>query len=156
MKNWFLLFFLLPLFSIAQNKSNSVVESDFFSINLPDLWKSSNDEGIYNLYPDNQIGAITISGYDNLNLSDAEMKQFVLNLYGRKDSTEAVIAKFVRGATEYHYDFVDETEKIQWQTKVIKKNNIIYIVSLLCPTKYWSGNYKILFLETYNSFKLKK
>ena len=155
MKNWILLFLLVPFWAFTQTKE-SVVESDNFTINIPNLWKATNDEGIYNIFPDNKLGAITISGYENLNLTEEEIKKFIIDLYGRNDNIHEVKTKSNKGSTEYHYNFVENADNTTWTTKIVKKNQLIYIVSIHCPTKFWSGNYKNLFLETYNSFKLKK
>ena len=155
MKNWFFLFILIPLLSFAQSKE-TVVESENFSINLPSLWKATNDEGIYNIFPDNKLGAITMSGYENLNLSEEEIKPFILNLYGRNDNIHEIKTKSNKGTLEYHFNFVDTDNNVTWNTKIVKKDQLIYIISISCPTKYWNGPYRNLFLETYNSFKLKK
>ena len=84
------------------------------------------------------------------------VKKFILELNSANQPETAVKSKKVGGATEYYYDFEDQQSKITVMTKLIKKNNLVYIITLNCKTKYWNGQYRSQFLETYNSFKLKK
>lgn len=156
MKKWIwisLIWLLATSFSFLKPQ---VLETSNFKMDYPENWKVTNDDGIFNVFPDNEIGAITISGYENLNLPDADVKKFILELNSANQPETAVKSKKVGGATEYYYDFEDQQSKITVMTKLIKKNNLVYIITLNCKTKYWNGQYRSQFLETYNSFKLKK
>jgi hypothetical protein len=79
------LFFFTAVFFFAQSVSTKVYESQNYSITLPDGWKVTNDNDIINIFPDNHIGAITISEYHGLNLPKEETKKFILALYQSSD-----------------------------------------------------------------------
>lgn len=156
MKKWFCIAILCSLITSFTSIKPEVLETANFRMEYPETWKVTNDEGIFNIFPDNQIGAITVSGYDNMNLPDSEIKKFILELNSASQPESIVKSKKVGGGTEYYYDFEDPQSKITVMTKLIKKNNLVYIITLNCKTKYWNGHYRSQFLETYNSFKLKK
>lgn len=156
MKKWIwisLVWLLATSFSVAKPL---VLDTSNFRMEYPEIWKVTNDDGIYNVFPDNEVGAITISGYENTGLPDKEMKKFLLDIYAANQPESVVKSKKIGGATEYYYEFEDPQSKITVITKLIKKNNLMYIVTINCKTKYWNGQYRSQFLETFNSFKLKK
>lgn len=62
-----------------------IYETPGYSINVPEGWRSTDDSGIVNVFPANEIGAITISEYHDLDLPKAEMKKFILALYKSQD-----------------------------------------------------------------------
>lgn len=147
--------FLIGSFSFAQKQQ--VYDNPNYSINLPDGWKATNDSDIVNIFPTNEIGAITISEYHDLNLPKAETKKFILALYKSSDDESKIKTKNGRkGYTEYFYEYFDEKEKLFWLTKVFQKDKELYIISINCGQKFWNGNYMNLFNETFNSFKIKK
>jgi hypothetical protein len=146
---------LLGFFSFAQKQK--VYENTNYSINLPDGWKAMNEGDIVNIFPTNEIGAITISEYHDLNLPKAETKKFILALYKSGDDENKIKSKNgKKGYTEYFYEYFDEKEKLFWITKVFQKDKDLYLVSINCGQKYWNGNYMTLFNDTFNSFKIKK
>lgn len=146
---------LLGFFSFAQKQK--IYESPNYSINLPDSWKAMNEGDIVNIFPTNEIGAITISEYHDLNLPKAETKKFILALYKSSDDESKIKSKNgKKGYTEYFYEYFDEKGKLFWITKVFQKDKDLYIVSINCGQKYWNGNYMTLFNDTFNSFKIKK
>lgn len=146
--------FLLGYFSFAQKAK--VYESDNYSINVPDGWKSTNDNDIVNIFPTNEIGAITISEYRDLNIPKEEIKKFILALYKSKDEESKVKTnKGKKGFTEYSYEYFDEHDKLFWITKVFQKDKNMFLISINCGQKYWNGNYMNLFNETFKSFKIK-
>ncbi|MFY7845544.1 hypothetical protein [Chryseobacterium gambrini] len=69
----------------AQSVPTKVYENDNYSITLPEGWKVTNDSDIINIFPGNEIGAITISEYHDLNLPKTETKKFILALYKSSD-----------------------------------------------------------------------
>ncbi|MDH6253214.1 hypothetical protein M2347_002941 [Chryseobacterium sp. H1D6B] len=149
--------FLWSTFSFAQKAQTKVYDSQNYSIAAPDLWKIMNDKDIVNIFPDNEIGAITISEYHDLNLPKTETKKFILALYKSSDEENKVKSKSSKkGYTEYSYDYFDEKGKVFWITKVFQKEKDLYLVTINCEQKYWNGNYMNLFNETFNSFKIKK
>ncbi|MFN4365277.1 hypothetical protein [Chryseobacterium hispalense] len=151
----FLLFTGSLLF--AQSVSNEVYQSENYSIIHPQDWKVTNDSEIINIFPPNQIGAITISEYHDLTLPKTETKKFILALYQSSDDENKVISKSgKKGYTEYFYEYLDEKQKLIWLTKVFQKDKDLYLISINCGQKYWNGNYMKLFNEAFNSFKIKK
>jgi len=134
-----------------------VYENPGYSINVPEGWKSTNDNDIVNIFPANEIGAITISEYHDLNLPKADMKKFILALYKSNDPEDKIKEnKGRKGYTEYYYEYFDEKEKLFWITKAFQKDKNLYLVSINCSQKFWNGNYMNVFNETFNSFKIKK
>ena len=153
----FLFAVLLSLSLFAQKSDTEVFESENYQITMPDTWKVTNDEGIVNIFPNNQIGAITISEYHDLELPKGETKKFILALYNSSDDEKKIKnGNGKRGFTEYFYEYFDEKEKLVWLTKVFQKNKELYIISINCQQKYWNGNYMKVFNETFDSFKIKK
>nr|WP_314496355.1 hypothetical protein [uncultured Chryseobacterium sp.] len=149
------LFFSLLLFS--QKSDKKFFESENYSITMPDTWKATNDEGIVNIFPTNQIGAVTISEYHDLELPKSETKKFILALHNSTDDEKNVKSgSSKKGYTEYFYEYFDDNENLFWITKVFQKNKELYIVSINCQKKYWNGNYMKVFNETFDSFKIKK
>ncbi|MBK1895878.1 hypothetical protein [Chryseobacterium paridis] len=146
--------FLLGFFPFAQKAK--IYESANYSINVPEGWKSTNDEDIVNIFPSNEIGAITISEYHDLNLPKEETKKFILALYkSNEEEAKVKSSKGKKGYTEYFYEYFDEHDKLFWITKVYQKEKNLFIISINCGQKYWNGNYMNLFNETFNSFKIK-
>ncbi|ASK32608.1 hypothetical protein CEY12_22085 [Chryseobacterium sp. T16E-39] len=145
---------MLGYFTFAQKAT--VYDSPTYSINVPEGWKSTNDNDIVNIFPTNEIGAITISEYHDLNLPKEETKKFILALYKSNDEEKKIkSSKGKKGYTEYFYEYLDEHEKLFWVTRVFQKDQNLFIVSINCGQKYWNGNYMNLFNETFNSFKIK-
>ncbi|WP_312903027.1 hypothetical protein [Chryseobacterium taichungense] len=154
-----ILTFLLFLGSLfyAQSVPTETYESENYSISHPAGWKVTNNDDIINIFPPNQIGAITISEYHGLNLPKAETKKFILALYKSADEEKKVTSKSgKKGYTEYFYEYLDEKEKLIWLTKVFQKDKNLYLVSVNCSQKYWNGNYMKIFNEAFDSFKIKK
>ncbi|WP_228403442.1 hypothetical protein [Chryseobacterium sp. RU37D] len=151
------LLFFIGSFLSAQTVPMKVYESENYSITLPEGWKVTNDNEIINIFPSNQIGAITISEYHNLNLPKTETKKFILALYKSSDNEKKIKSKSgKKGYTEYFYEYFDEKEKLFWITKVLQKDKNLFLVSINCEQKYWNGNYMKLFNDTFDSFKVKK
>lgn len=151
----FLLF--MGSFLFAQVVPTELYENENFSISHPVGWKVTNDDDIINIFPPNQIGAITISEYHDLNLPKAETKKFILALYNSADNEKKVTSKSgKKGYTEYFYEYIDEKEKLVWLTKVFQKDKNLYLISINCGQKYWNGNYMKTFNEAFDSFKIKK
>ncbi|WP_439479418.1 hypothetical protein [Chryseobacterium aquaticum] len=156
-KTLFLFAILFSLSLFAQKSDTEVFESENYQITMTNTWKITNDEGIVNIFPSNQIGAITISEYHDLELPKEETKKFILALYNSSDDEKKIKSNSSkRGFTEYFYEYFDEKEKLFWLTKVFQKNKEMYIVSINCQQKYWNGNYMKVFNETFDSFKIKK
>jgi len=156
-KTLFLFAILFSLSLFAQKSDTEVFESENYQITMPNTWKITNDEGIVNIFPSNQIGAITISEYHDLELPKEETKKFILALYNSSDDEKKIKSNSSkRGFTEYFYEYFDEKEKLFWLTKLFQKNKEMYIVSINCQQKYWNGNYMKVFNETFDSFKIKK
>lgn len=156
-KTAFLFAILFSLSLFAQKSDTEVFESENYQITMLNTWKITNDEGIVNIFPSNQIGAITISEYHDLELPKEETKKFILALYNSSDDEKKIKSNSSkRGFTEYFYEYFDENEKLFWLTKVFQKNKEMYIVSINCQQKYWNGNYMKVFNETFDSFKIKK
>ncbi|MEY8759242.1 hypothetical protein [Chryseobacterium tongliaoense] len=155
MKKTFLITaFLLGYFSFAQKAK--AYDSPNYSINVPEGWKATNDNEIVNIFPSNEIGAITISEYHDLNLPKEEVKKFILSLYKSTDEESKIKSgKGKKGYMEYFYEYFDEHEKLFWITKVYQKDKNLFLISINCGQKYWNGNYMNLFNETFNSFKIK-
>ena len=147
----------VSVLSFSQKISTELYDSDNYSIDMPDTWKATNDAGIVNIFPTNQIGAITISEYDDLNIPKEEIKKFILALYKSSDEAEKIkTGKGKKGYTEYNKEFIDEHEKIFWITKVLQKEKKLYLLTINCQQKYWNGNYMKLFNEAFETFKIKK
>jgi len=141
----------------AQSVPTKVYENDNYSITLPEGWKVTNDSDIINIFPGNEIGAITISEYHDLNLPKTETKKFILALYKSSDDEKKIKSKSgKKGYTEYFYEYDDHHEKLHWITKVFQKDKDLFLVTINCTQKYWNGNYMKLFNEAFDSFKIKK
>ncbi|HAO07219.1 MULTISPECIES: hypothetical protein [Chryseobacterium] len=141
----------------AQSVPTKVYENDNYSITLPEGWKVTNDSDIINIFPGNEIGAITISEYHDLNLPKTETKKFILALYKSSDDEKKIKSKSgKKGYTEYFYEYDDDHEKLHWITKVFQKDKDLFLVTINCTQKYWNGNYMKLFNEAFDSFKIKK
>ncbi len=150
------LFLCIGFFLFAQSVPAKVYESPNYSVTIPDGWKVTDDHNIINIFPDNHIGAITISEYHDLNLPKAETKKFILALYQSSDDEKKVISRNgKKGYTEYAYDYVDEKEHLIWRTRVFQKDKNLFLISVNCGQKYWNGNYMKLFNEAFDSFKIK-
>lgn len=148
---------LLSMYSYAQKLGTELYESENYSITMPDTWKATNDDGIVNIFPTNEIGAITISEYHNLDLPKTEVKKFILALYNSQDDEKKVkITGSKKGYSEYQYEYFDEKEKLFWFTKLYQKDKDFFLVSINCQQKHWNGNYMKVFNETFESFKIKK
>ena len=148
---------LLSVYSYAQKLGTELYESENYSITMPDTWKATNDDGIVNIFPTNEIGAITISEYHDLDLPKTEVKKFILALYNSQDDEKKVkITGSKKGYTEYQYEYFDEKEKLFWFTKLYQKDKNFFLVSINCQQKHWNGNYMKVFNETFESFKIKK
>ena len=156
-KSFLITTILLSVFSFSQKLRTELYESENYSISKPDLWKATKDEDIVNIFPNNQIGAITISEYHDLDLPKDEVKKFILALYNSTDDEKKVKKKgSQKGYSEYQYDYFDEKENLFWITKVYQKNKNLFLLSINCQKKHWNGNYKLLFEESIASFKIKK
>lgn len=155
-KKWAFLAILFGMLLNMNAQTNQKFETDNFSIKYPDLWQVTNDEGIINVYPDSEIGAITISGYKDLNLDSSQIKNLIISVLGSTEDESKISQKTSKGITEYYYQYPDEKTSSYWIAKVLEKENLIYLITINCTDKYWNGNFKNLFLETFNSFKLKK
>ncbi len=151
----FIILLFLGHFLSAQKKQT--YENTNYSINYPEGWVAMNNTDIVNIFPTNQIGAVTISEYHDLDLPSTEIKKFILALYKSSDEENKVKSnKNKKGYTEYFYEYFDPKEKLFWITKVFQKDKEIYLIAINCGEKYWNGNYMSLFNETFNSFKIKK
>lgn len=134
-----------------------VYDSPGYSIRVPEGWRSTNDNEIVNIFPGNEIGAITISEYHGLELPKTDMKKFILALYQSQEPENKIKeSKGKKGYTEYFYEYFDEKEQLFWITRAFQKDKDLYLVSINCGQKFWNGNYMNLFNETFNSFKIKK
>jgi len=150
-----LLFTGLLVFS--QSVPTKVYEQENYSITLPEGWKVTDDSNIINIFPSNEVGAITISEYHDLNLPKAEIKKFILALYKSSDDESRIKSKSgKKGYTEYRYEYFDDQQKLFWITKVLQKDKDLFLVTINCGQKYWNGNYMKLFNEAFDSFKIKK
>ena len=153
----FLFVFLFHFCGFAQKTDTQLYESENYSITMPNTWKATNDEGIVNIFPTNQIGAVTISEYHDLALPKTEIKKFILALHDSSDDEDKIKnSGGKKGFNQYVYEYFDEKENLFWLTKVFQKDKELYIVSINCQQKYWNGNYMKVFNETFDSFKIKK
>lgn len=151
------LLFLVGFFSFSQTVPTKIYDSPNYSITFPEGWKLTNDSDIINIFPGNEIGAITISEYHNLDLPRTETKKFILALYKSEDNESKIKSKNgKKGYIEYLYEYFDEKDKLFWITKVFQKDKDLFLISINCEQKYWNGNYMKLFNETFDSFKIKK
>ena len=152
-----LVYFFLSFSIYSQNLKKGIYETENYTIDVPDTWKSTNDDGIVNVYPTNEIGAITISEYHDFILPKTDIKNFVLSLSHSKEEVDKVnSSSSKKGYTQYFYEYFDDHQNLFWITKVFHKNNNLYIISINCEKKYWNGNYMKIFNETFDSFKIKK
>ncbi len=158
MKKYLFIFIILwSGFTFSQQLRTEIYETENYSIETPDTWKITNDEGIVNIFPTNQIGAITISEYHHLDLPKSEVKNFILALYHSSDDEKKVKnTGSKKGFSEYQYEYFDEKEKLFWFTKVYQKNTDLFLLTINCQQKHWNGNYMKLFKESFDSFKIKK
>ncbi len=156
MKKAFIIFtFLLLSFTFLKGQNTKVFETPNFQIEYPEFLMTSNDEGIINIYPTGEIGAITISGYKDLDLSQAEVKNLILTITGSQENPESIKVKKSGNKIEYYYDYNDTERDGIWTTKTIQKNDVLYVVSIFCKTNLWNGNIKNQFIDSFKSFKLK-
>lgn len=157
MKKLITVLFLGGSLAFAQTVPTKTYDSPNYSISLPEGWKVTNDSEIINIFPDNEIGAITISEYHDLDLPETETKKFILALYKSDDDEKKIKSRNgKKGYTEYSYEYFDEKNKLFWITRVFQKDKNLYLISINCEQQYWNGNYMKLFNESFNSFKIKK
>lgn len=144
---------VISLVAFGQNGKKSTFEGNFFSISYPADWTLEREGEIVNIFPANEIGAITISGYEGINFDEKQTKQMILDLYKSSDSTDKVQTKKKNGMTEYYYEYFDDTEKMNWVTKILKKGEELQLITINCEQKFWNGNYRMMFLDSFNSYK---
>lgn len=155
-KNLFLILFFVGILSYSQKLTTKDFETPSYSLSIPDTWVTKSDNDIINIFPSSEIGAITISEYEGIALSKVEAKKFILDIQHSKENTNKIKAKSSKkGFTEYHYEFLNEEKKEMWITKLLQKDDHLILMTITCQIKYWNGNYRNQFLESFNSFKIK-
>ncbi len=85
-----ILFLFLAGLVSAQTVPVKTYDNEHYSISYPEGWKLTNDSDIINIFPGNEIGAVTISEYHDLNLPKTETKKFIIDLYKSGDDESKV------------------------------------------------------------------
>ncbi len=156
MKNLLLISsFIFLSFSFIKGQNTKVFETPNFQIQYPEFWTTTNDEGIINIFPTGEIGAITISGYKDLNLSEAEVKNLMLTVINSQENPDLIKVKKSGNKTQYDYEYHDPEKEGEWTAKIIVDKGLLYLVTIFCKSNLWNGNIKNQFLDSYKSFKLK-
>ena len=148
------LFFILLVSThslFAQNENVKTYRGNKFTIQYPDNWQISNEKGIVNFFPQDNYGAVTISVHSGINFSLAKTKSFIIEMNGSKENPNRV--KMTKQASVTVFDYEYEAKGIKWVTRVFRKNNDLFLVTINCDDIYWDAN-KDAFLKVLHSFKL--
>ncbi|MFT3912434.1 MAG: hypothetical protein QM737_23605 [Ferruginibacter sp.] len=145
-----LICFLCPVISCAQPAET--YKGKGFSLVYPKEWKTTDEEGILNFFPEDNSGAITISIYSNVNLSIADLKFGILEATG-KDTSEVGNVKITTKAdlTILYYECVSNNTK--WVAKIFKRKNDIFFLTVNSTPVSWIEK-KEMFMKVMDSFKL--
>lgn len=150
------LLIVITLVSFKSSTEKATFESEYFSISYPAEWKIENDNDIVNIFPANEIGAITISGYEGVELNEDGIKKLLVDITGISELEKNVTVKNKGGFAEFYHEYEDPKTNMYWITKVYKKNTDMHLVTMNCDAKYWNGNYRMMFLDALKSYKPKK
>lgn len=147
---------LLSLLSFRQSAAElKIYDGEHFSISYPADWKMENSNEIVHIFPANEIGAITISGYEGVELNEEDLKKMMRDITGVPDVDGKISVKSKNGYKEYYHEYADTKENVNWVTKIFRKGNDLQMVTVNCETKYWNGNYRMMFLDALKSYKPK-
>ena len=150
-----LILMVFALLSFKKSTEKTTFEGEYFSISYPAEWKIENENDIVNIFPANEIGAITISGYEGVELNEEGVKKLMVDITGIADLPNKVTMKNKGGFEEYYQEYEDRKSNMFWITKVFKKKGDMHVVTMNCDSKYWNGNYRMMFLDAIKSYKPK-
>lgn len=135
----------------AQNEKLKTYQGNKYSIQYPEKWQMTNEKGIINFFPEENYGAVTISVHSGINFSLAKTKSFVIEMNDSKESPNNV--KMTKQGSVTVFDYEYEAKGIKWVTRVFRKNNDLFLLTINCDDIYWDAN-KDAFLKVLHSFKL--
>lgn len=128
-------------------------QHQLFSISLPKTWKVNEENNIFNFFPLEDFGAVTISIHTGINFPLDKTKEFVLGMNKIKDDPNRVKVTRKGRITEFLYEHIDG--ELNWVTKVIRTNDdICYILTINCDSKKWDAEQET-FRQVLESFEVK-
>ncbi len=138
--------------SYGQNNNNiKTFKGDKFSIEYSSLWQMESENTVLNIFPKENFGAVTISSRSGINFPLEKTKDFILEMNEIKDNPEKVKMIMKNGIAEFYYEHTDKD--LQWVTKVFRKGNDFYLLTVNCELNKWNENKK-QFIAVMNSFRL--
>jgi hypothetical protein len=143
---------LLTQQSHAQTEKNKTYSNEHFSIDYPNFWEMTNEEGILNFFPKENYGAITVSSHSGIDYPIEKTRNFILDIYEIKDNPRNVKMTKKGNGTEFYYEHIDKN--IKWITKAIRKNDTLYLLTINCDMPKWESE-KHAFIKSLESFKIK-
>ena len=149
------LLLLFALFSFKESQNKTTFDGAHFSITYPADWKIENANDLVNIFPAHEIGAITISGYEGVQLDQEGVKNLIVEITGLPDVHKDVSVKNRNGFAEYYHEYDDAKNNMHWITKIYIKKNDMHLVTINCESKYWNGVYRMMFLDALKSYKPK-
>jgi hypothetical protein len=103
----------------AKNKrSLRRYEAKEFILYYPDNWRTCEENGIFNFHPDDDLGAVTISSYNDFPFPYEETKKHLLEMNQVTGSLELVKEVKKGKATEYSFEYFEGQTK--WFVKGIR------------------------------------
>lgn len=146
-----LLIALTTLQAFGQLEKIEIYKGDKFTLEYPSVWTNTNENGILNFFPRGNYGAVTFSSHSNIDFPLEKTKDYILDMYERKDKTENIKMTINGDLTEFHYEFVDQN--VKWVTRAFRKGTDFYLLTINCDLDKWDAN-RTVFLKVANSLKL--
>jgi len=150
MKYFPYLFFALFL---CCDSTTTTFDTEDFSISYPKIWKMANEDGgVYNFYPIEDYGAVSISVQKGVDLPMELTKKYILELHYVNGDPDLVEMTKKGDQTEFYFEAIEDN--VIWVTKVIRKNSDFYLLTINCEESKWKLE-KDQFLQVMNSVKIK-
>ena len=148
-----LLILTLPgLHAFCQQEQLKTYRSERFSLQYPATWKTKDESGILNFYPEDDYGAITISYRSGIDFPLNKTRDLILEISEVNDNPANVKMTKKAAVTEFYYEHT--SNNVKWITKAFRKKDDFYLVTVNCDLSRWDQE-KLQFLKTLNSFKVK-
>jgi hypothetical protein len=141
--------------SCAQGKpSVKTYETSRYTVMYPNDWIVSNDGKIVNIYPKDNLGAVTISTYQGITFPLELTKELILETNGIVDSTDSV--KMIdRGEfVEFSHEYLNKKTNARWLTRALRRGSDLFLITVNCDDRLWPER-KRDFLSVIDSFKMK-
>jgi hypothetical protein len=114
---------------------NEVFKTKYYQITYPANWGKTNEEGIVNLSDKDNIGAITISHYSDVNFTDSIAVEAILSIHKIDKMHSDFEMKTVDKVR--HISIVYKEEDNQWFSKMYIKGSNVLFVTINMQQKNW-------------------